>query len=113
MGLVINPEEDVKRLAKDYSFAEVPVIQLMTIHPGPQGQLFIPDALTKIEELRTVGFCGEIYIDGAVNEETLPTLTALSHPPHVLCPGSYLAHAPPADLMRRVGLLSATRATDW
>jgi len=107
LGLVINPEEDVKSLNEIYSFKTIPLIQLMTIHPGPQGQPFIPKALNKIEQLRNYGFRGKIYIDGAVNETTVPLMASLLHKPDVLCPGSYLAKAPAEDLKRRVAFLQS------
>ena len=105
IGLVINPEEDVADIVAAYDVQTVPIIQLMTIHPGPQGQPFIPEALNKIEQLTKAGFGGQIYIDGAVNEQTVPQMVTFPHPPDVLCPGSYLAKAPASDLVRRVAYL--------
>ena len=106
VGLVINPEENVAELAQEFSLKTIPLIQLMTIHPGPQGQAFIPVVLSKIEQLKKQGFLGKIYIDGAVNEQSVSIMSALPHPPDVLCPGSYLAKAPHEDLERRVNFLS-------
>ncbi|MBI4974092.1 hypothetical protein HZC27_05800 [Candidatus Roizmanbacteria bacterium] len=90
-GLVINPGEDVEFTAKQYDLSTVSIIQIMTVTPGPQGQPFIPEALQKIEQLRMAGFRNQIYLDGAINEKTLPIITALKYKPDVLCPGSYLA----------------------
>ena len=90
-GLVINPEEDIHTIASQYNLNTVPIIQIMTINPGPQGQPFIPEALQKIEQLRKVGFCNKIYLDGAINEKTILIINALKYKPDVLCPGSYLA----------------------
>jgi pentose-5-phosphate-3-epimerase len=105
VGLVINPEENIENTAKEFSLNSVPLIQLMTINPGPQGQSFIPEALNKIDQLKKMGFLGKIYIDGAVNEKSVPLMKALPHPPDVLCPGSYLAKSPLEDLTRRVEFL--------
>ncbi len=107
LGLVINPEEDVESLNEVYNFKTIPLIQLMTVHPGPQGQSFIPEALNKIELLRNYGFRGKIYIDGAINETTFPLMTSLPHKPDFLCPGSYLAKSPPEELERRVTFLQS------
>lgn len=104
-GLVINPEEDVTHINSLYDLKSIPIIQLMTIHPGPQGQDFIPNALNKIEQLRNYGFHGKIYIDGAINETTIPLMMSLSQKPDVFCPGSYLAQSPKEDLKRRVDYL--------
>jgi len=106
IGLVINPEEDVKKLDTLFSFKTIPLIQLMTIHPGKQGQPFIKEALQKIEQLRNCGFRGKIYLDGAINETTVPLISSLSYKPDVLCPGSYLAKAPEGELEKRVNFLS-------
>jgi ribulose-phosphate 3-epimerase len=89
-GLVINPEEDVDLIASRYDLKRVPVIQIMTVNPGPQEQPFIPDALQKIEQLRMAGFRNKIYLDGAINERTMPTINSLKFKPDVLCPGSFL-----------------------
>jgi len=105
IGLVINPEEDVSLIAAEYNLKDVPLMQLMTVHPGRQGQPFIKEVLKKIEQVKKAGFIGEIYIDGAVNETTIPFMQHLPHLPDVLCPGSYLAHAPASDLKRRVTYL--------
>lgn len=107
LGLVINPEEEVESLNEMYNFKTVPLIQLMTINPGPQGQPFIPEVLNKIEQLRNCEFRGKIYIDGAVNETTFPLMTSLPHKPDFLCPGSYLAKSPANDLKRRVTFLQS------
>lgn len=107
LGLVINPEEDVKLLNEIYNFKTIPLIQLMTINPGPQGQPFIPEVLNKIEQLRNCGFREKIYIDGAVNEITFPLMMSLPHKPDFLCPGSYLAKSPAEDLKRRVAFLQS------
>lgn len=90
-GLVINPQEDVSIIAKQYDLSNIPIIQIMSITPGPQGQPLIPEALQKIEQLRIAGFHNKIYLDGAINEKTIPIISALKYKPDVLCPGSYLA----------------------
>ncbi|MFH0773279.1 MAG: hypothetical protein V1922_03130 [bacterium] len=106
-GLVLNPEDEVSDVSLPLIQA-LSVIQLMTVNPGRQGQPFIKDVLNKIEQLRNRGFQGKIYIDGAINETTLPLIISLPHKPDVLCPGSYLAKAPGEDLERRVNLLTIT-----
>ncbi len=90
-GLVINPREDVGVVASQYDLNTISIIQIMTVTPGPQGQPFIPEALQKIEQLRKMGFRSKIYLDGAINEKTIPIITSLKYKPDVLCPGSYLA----------------------
>jgi len=47
------------------------MVQIMTVEPGEQGHVFLPEQLKKIQELRAIGFEGEIMIDGGVNLETI------------------------------------------
>lgn len=68
-GLVINPEtniEDVKNL-----LGKIDVLQIMGVHPGKQGQEFIPGVLKKIElavKMRLeMGLNFLIGVDGGVN----------------------------------------------
>ena len=89
-GLVINPEDKIEDIAVHFDLSIIPIIQIMTINPGPQGQPFIPEALQKIEQLRNKGFKNKIYLDGAINEKTIPIINALKYKPDVLCPGSFL-----------------------
>lgn len=89
-GLVINPQEEVDIIASQYNLNIIPIIQIMTVTPGPQGQHLIPEALQKIEQLRKMGFRNKVYLDGAINEKTIPTITSLKYKPDVLCPGSFL-----------------------
>lgn len=104
-GLVLNPEDKVD--AVDSALINrLSDIQIMTVDPGRQGQPFIPEALQKIEQLRKREFTGKIYIDGAVNELSIPIILSLSHKPDILCPGSYLAQSPRKDLEKRVRFLS-------
>ncbi|MFQ5452206.1 MAG: hypothetical protein ACE5DQ_01455 [Candidatus Paceibacterota bacterium] len=87
LGLVLNPEDSVS----DYLrlITKFQTVQLMTVHPGKQGSAFLPEVLDKIDELRDSGFAGEIILDGAMNELTLPRVLARKHWPDAVCPGSY------------------------
>jgi len=105
-GLVLNPNEEVADIPP-VLLHEIFGLQLMTIYPGKQGQPFIQESLKKIEQLRKAGFQKKIYIDGAVNESTLPILKSLPNKPDVLCPGSYLAKSPKEELERRALLLAS------
>jgi ribulose-phosphate 3-epimerase len=92
IGLVLNPEDSISQIAHIYRLHTLPAIQIMTIHPGFQGQQFIPETLKKIQELRDLGFDNSIYIDGGVNEHSLPIITSSEYKPDYLCIGSYLTH---------------------
>jgi len=106
-GLVLNPEDEV--VATDSELLKaLPIIQIMTVTPGKQGQPFIENVLQKIEQLRKRGFQGKIYIDGAINRETLPLIMSHINKPDVLCPGSYLVQSPEDELQMRVDFLKAS-----
>ncbi len=44
----------------------------MTVHPGSYGNPFIPEVLTKIQEIKTKYPQWEVGIDGGISPETLP-----------------------------------------
>ena len=103
-GLVLNPEDEVNTI-DDEHIKELSAIQIMTVVPGFQGRPFIEESLTKIEQLRKRGYVGEILIDGAVNEKTLPLILSKLYKPDVLGIGSYLTKSPEEELERRMGHL--------
>lgn len=105
IGIVLNPEDMVTRVSEILTLTAIPAIQIMTIIPGFQGNAFKPDQLTKIKELRELGYKGQIFIDGGVNAETLPVIMAQEYPPDFAGIGSYLAKAPVTELAQRVEII--------
>ena len=75
----------------------------MSVVPGVQGNPFLPDTLKKIQQLRMLGYKPNIFLDGAVNDKTLPIINKLKYKPDVICPGSFLAKA--KDLEKNVEFL--------
>lgn len=92
-GLAINPEENIGTIGQEYDLTNMRAVQIMSIHPGFQGKPFLPETLQKIEQLRNIGYKGLIYLDGSVNEKTIPTIISSKFWPDVLCPGSFLSRA--------------------
>ncbi len=90
IGLVINPKDQIADLANHYDLKELPFIQIMSIDPGPQGQAFMPEMLNKIEQLRLLGYRSDIYLDGSINDETIPVILSKIYRPNFLCIGSFL-----------------------
>ena len=86
IGLVLSPEDIVTR----EMFKHVPAVQIMTVKPGHQGNLFLPKNLAKITDLRSDGFKGEILLDGGINKETIPYILKQPALPDVLGIGSEL-----------------------
>lgn len=64
MGLVINPETPLHKIGK--YITKVDLIQVMGIHPGFQGQTFMPSTIDKIRELRSLSKHVIISLDGGV-----------------------------------------------
>lgn len=88
LGIVLNPEDKIKpnyNLIKNF-----PAVQIMSVNPGFQGAEFLPEVLTKINELRNSGYQGKIFLDGGINDKTLPVILKNPHKSDVLCVGSYL-----------------------
>ncbi|MFO0703416.1 MAG: hypothetical protein U0525_01690 [Patescibacteria group bacterium] len=100
---LVNPE----RTFLDKKVINFPAIQVMTIHPGPQGQEIDYSNLDKIKSLRSLGYQGEILIDGSVNLDTAKHILTLEKnlQPNTLCVGSYLSKAEELELGNRINTL--------
>lgn len=88
LGLVLNPQDLIERWKK-YIW-HVDRVQLMTVIPGKQGSPFLPHVLEKIDQIREMGWKGEIELDGGINEKTLGFIEMRKNLPNIVCPGSWL-----------------------
>lgn len=104
IGLTLNPRDQISTLARGYDLNEIPFIQIMSVTPGAQGNPFLEITLNKIEQLRDLGYRKDIFLDGAVNEKTIPIILSKKYQPDFICPGSYLTKA--KDLKKNVKYLS-------
>ncbi len=105
-GLVLNPEDSVEQLLKLFkplNLQTLPLVQIMSVNPGYQGNPFLPETLRKIEQLRQANYRNKISLDGAVSDRTIPLILAQKYRPDILCPGSFLTRA--NDLNKRVNYL--------
>jgi pentose-5-phosphate-3-epimerase len=93
MGIAIDPHITVDTIVKKFDLSVIPAIQIMTVHPGYQGQSFLPEQLQKLEQLRKADYRGKLYLDGGINEKTIPLILSREYRPDVLCVGSYLTRA--------------------
>lgn len=100
LGLSLNPEDTIADNIKAIQLFDM--IQLMTVQPGLQGQPFLPEVLTKIEELRNAGYDGKIILDGAMNDQTLARVLQQKELPDAICPGSYLGQNDPQEALRKL-----------
>ena len=104
IGLDIFPNVQIDDIALHYDLKAIKSIQVMTVEPGFQGSPFLPDMLTKIQQLREKGYKQEILIDGGINSTTIPEINAAKNQPDIICVGSYLTKAGD-ELENRIDLL--------
>jgi ribulose-phosphate 3-epimerase len=75
-GVTLNPSTPAAMLQPVLSLADL--VLVMTVNPGFGGQVFIPEMLPKVVEVRRmldeVGSPAWLEVDGGVSEETLPAL---------------------------------------
>ena len=102
-GLAINPEENIETIGYKYNLKSIKAIQIMSVNPGFQGSPFMKETLNKIEQLRSYDYKDLIYLDGGVNEKTLPIILSSKFKPDVVCPGSYFTKA--GNLEENVSLI--------
>lgn len=72
-GVVINPGTPVSFIEPVLALADL--VLVMTVNPGFGGQAFIPEMISKIEELDVIrkekGYKFLIQVDGGINDETI------------------------------------------
>ncbi len=90
IGFSLNPVDTVEHLGKQYGLENIPFVQIMTVTPGPQGQAFLPEMLNKVELLRLKDYRHIIYLDGAINDHSLPLIMGKPYKPDILAIGSFL-----------------------
>jgi ribulose-phosphate 3-epimerase len=78
-GVSLNPATPVDSLAEILPFADL--VLIMSVNPGFGGQSFIPTTPGKLVRLRElcyqVGACPQVQVDGGINAETAPLVTAV------------------------------------
>lgn len=89
IGLVLNPETPFSAVEK--YLTSLDVLQFMTVHPGRQGSLFIPEVLEKIKAFTILKKRPLCLADGAVNKNTIKSLRDAGV--DIACPGSALCEA--------------------
>ena len=78
VGISLNPSTSYSVLKSVLPLIDL--ILVMTVNPGFGGQKFIPECLTKIkliaQQLREINSQAEIEVDGGINTETAPLVSA-------------------------------------
>jgi ribulose-phosphate 3-epimerase len=77
-GAVLNPETSVGLIQP--ALTEADLILVMSVHPGYSGQSFMPEAISKVSEIRkkldALRSPAWLEVDGGIDEETLPKMQA-------------------------------------
>ncbi len=68
VGVSLNPATPVENIK--HVIPEIDMVLIMSVNPGFGGQSFIPFALDKIKEVRTISKDVDIQVDGGINAET-------------------------------------------
>ncbi|MDP3900050.1 MAG: ribulose-phosphate 3-epimerase [bacterium] len=70
-GLALNPESSVSEIKNACQCLDA--VMLMGVAPGAQGQVFIPETVGRVSELKKI-YSGSIGVDGGVSEKNIKTL---------------------------------------
>jgi len=101
VGVAFKPETTVEAAAAAASGADLALC--MSIEPGYSGQAFMPEALPRLELLRSLVAC-PIQVDGGIDETTGPAAHAAGA--DLLVAGSAVFRDVPAAYERLVELVS-------
>jgi pentose-5-phosphate-3-epimerase len=91
---LFGPGDNLEALAQYYDINSIPAIQIMTVIPGFQGSPFQQKELNKIDWLRENGYRNTIFIDGGVNDKTIPIILSRKNRPDFAGIGSFLTKTP-------------------
>lgn len=69
VGIAINPETPIERI--EHILDTIDLVLVMGVHPGFEGQKFIPQTLDKIASLRAHNTDVKIEVDGGINRENI------------------------------------------
>lgn len=104
VGVALKPETSIEVLEPYIN--EIDAVLFLSVHPGKQGQPFLPEVLEKIQSFRKKGWNHFVEIDGGVNEKTLPEIIASGV--DAVCPGSAIfKEGNPAENVQKMEKLLA------
>jgi ribulose-phosphate 3-epimerase len=84
-GISLNPATPLVKLRPVLNLVDF--VLVMSVNPGFGGQVFIPQALDKIRQLREI-FSGDIAVDGGINNQTARLVKEAGA--NILVAGSYI-----------------------
>ena len=73
IGIALNPETEIYELEPFLNYADM--VLFMTVHPGLQGQKFLPEVLDKIREFNKEYPDIPMGVDGGINDKTIKLVT--------------------------------------
>ena len=100
-GVALNPATHPSAI--EYVLEDLDLVLVMSVNPGFGGQKFIPGALAKIRQVRTMlgTRAAGISVDGGVTADLVPAL--VSHGATTLVAGSAIFNAPdPAGAIQEI-----------
>jgi len=84
-GISLNPATAIAKIKPVLKYADL--VLVMSVNPGFGGQSFIPSAVGKIKELRSL-YKGDISVDGGINDLTARSVIRAGA--NILAAGSYI-----------------------
>jgi len=87
-GISLNPATPLVKIKKVLNLVDF--VLVMSVNPGFGGQAFIPQAVSKIRQLRSI-FDADIAVDGGINEKTAKSVVKAGA--NILAVGSYIFSA--------------------
>ena len=107
VGVSLNPETKIDVVLKDLD--KIDLVLIMSVNPGFGGQKFIPQVLSKIEDLKKIqekkGFNFDIEIDGGINFEN--SKLAIKAGANILVSGTTIFKSNNGDIKKNIELLKS------
>jgi ribulose-phosphate 3-epimerase len=97
VGLAFNPDTDPELWFPH--LGSVDLVMFMTVYPGFGGQAFIPQVRQRIRAVRAAFPQLPIQVDGGINRETIPLVTA-DGADRLVCGNAFFKDADPAGFLR-------------
>lgn len=86
VGVSLNPATSVESIK--YIINDLDMVLVMSVNPGFGGQSFIPSAIEKIREIRTINSNVDIQVDGGITDKTITS--CIDAGANIFVAGSYV-----------------------
>jgi ribulose-phosphate 3-epimerase len=97
VGLAFNPDTDPELWFPH--LGSVDLVMFMTVYPGFGGQAFIPQVRSRIRAVRAAFPQLPIQVDGGINRETIPLVTA-DGADRLVCGNAFFKDVDPVGFLR-------------